>query len=89
MKTALIIFAILVIIRIVTKPKTRLLSYKMHTFQALNSDCTTIDMELERTRVFGLIKYNVESTYDIPDGQSLKKHFDHWDKLIETKKPLK
>lgn len=39
--------------------------------------------------MFGLIKYNFESTYDVPDGKSIKKYMDHWDNLIETKKPLK
>lgn len=68
--------------------KTYLQSYEPEIYQALNSEGMTYILEVIEVRFFGLIKTRKKITYTIPDFHNSKGYFSHWDKLIETQKPI-
>jgi len=89
MKAILTILIVLFLIRIMIKPKTILLSYKAQRFQSLSDSGFTFDMNYEKSRFFGLLKYRTTGTYSIPGHANVKSYFDLWDNLIITKKTIK
>jgi len=89
MKAILTILIVLILLRIMTKPKTILLSYTAQRFQQISNSEFVFDMYYEKSRFFGILKYQVNGTYSIPEHANIKSYFDLWDNLIITKQPLK
>lgn len=68
--------------------KTYLIKYESPEFQAL-ADYTTYYLHTETVWLWGLLSTFNRFEYKIYEHQSVKTHFDHWDELIKTRKPLK
>lgn len=48
-----------------------------------------VELTLEQSYLFGLIKREVTTVYTINMFSSLKEHYEHWDELIKNKTKLK
>lgn len=47
-----------------------------------------VDLFIEETYLFGLLKRIRKTVYTITMFDNLKNHYDHWDKLIKNKTKL-
>lgn len=68
--------------------KTYLLKYKSPNFLALKPQIE-YKLHLEIVWFWGLFKTHKKLDYIIYDHQCCKAHFDHWDKLIADRHPLR
>ena len=89
-KIIILLIVLFIIIKAIIIKNTQyvLLKYEnKNKFFALNSDTAEYNLYLEKT-VFGKFKTQEIYVKEIPEN-SIRVHFDHWNKMIETKKPFK